>query len=317
MRGVVEHRLGEDAPLDARVHGRRFRCGRGRSPGAPADAAERLVDGTPRQPEFAPIVLIELRGTAGRGPRPGTVCSAFAAARSTARALRPGAAAAAARAPAVPRRAARPAEFRAALPLRRSHDPRPPLHQAGRHRAACARIYLAESERAGSVVVLKVFSQVPDVSERLIGFDRFLQEYEIVAGLNHHNIVRIYDLGIADDHAYIAMEHFPRGDLRQRMKAPLAAGRRSRLSAPDRERPRCDPFGGRAAPGPQAGQHHAAHRRFAVSDRLRTGQGQCIRVGAHRHARDIRHAVLHEPRAGARRRDRSAQRPVQSRRHLL
>jgi serine/threonine protein kinase len=28
-------------------------------------------------------------------------------------------------------------------------------------------------------------------------------------------------LGVADDHAYIAMEHFPAGDLRQRMKAPL------------------------------------------------------------------------------------------------
>jgi serine/threonine-protein kinase PpkA len=33
--------------------------------------------------------------------------------------------------------------------------------------------------------------------------------------------VQIYDLGVADDHAYIAMEHFPAGDLRQRMKAPL------------------------------------------------------------------------------------------------
>jgi hypothetical protein len=83
------------------------------------------------------------------------------------------------------------------------------------------KIYLAESERAGTVVVLKVFSQVPDVSERFISFDRFLQEYEIVAGLNHTNIVRIYDLGVADDHAYIAMEHFPAGDLRQRMKEPL------------------------------------------------------------------------------------------------
>jgi serine/threonine protein kinase len=84
------------------------------------------------------------------------------------------------------------------------------------------KIYLAESERAGTVVVLKVFSQVPDVSERLVGFDRFLQEYQIVAGLKHRNIVRIYDLGVADDHAYIAMEHFPAGDLRQRMKAPLS-----------------------------------------------------------------------------------------------
>jgi eukaryotic-like serine/threonine-protein kinase len=83
------------------------------------------------------------------------------------------------------------------------------------------KIYLAESERAGTVVVLKVFSQVPDVSERFVSFDRFLQEYEIVAGLRHQNIVQIYDLGVADDHAYIAMEHFPAGDLRERMKEPL------------------------------------------------------------------------------------------------
>ncbi len=84
-------------------------------------------------------------------------------------------------------------------------------------------IYLAESERAGGIVVLKVFNQVPDVSERLVSFDRFLQEYQIIAGLAHKNIVRIFDLGVADDHAYIAMEHFPAGDLRQRMKGPLSA----------------------------------------------------------------------------------------------
>jgi len=83
-------------------------------------------------------------------------------------------------------------------------------------------IYLAESERAGTLVVLKVFNQVPDVSERIVSFDRFLQEYEIVAGLKHQNIVRIHDLGVADDHAYIAMEHFPAGDLRQRMKTSMS-----------------------------------------------------------------------------------------------
>ncbi len=83
-------------------------------------------------------------------------------------------------------------------------------------------VYLAESERAATLVVLKVFSQVPDVSERMVNFDRFLQEYEIVAGLKHDNIVRIYDLGVADDHAYIAMEYFPQGDLRTRMKTALS-----------------------------------------------------------------------------------------------
>ena len=136
------------------------------------------------------------------------------------------------------------------------------------------KIYLAESERAGTLVVLKVFSQVPDVSERLVGFDRFLQEYEIVAGLNHPNIVRIYDLGVADDHAYIAMEHFPAGDLRQRMKAPLTPAMALHFLEPDRERARRHPFGRRAAPGFEARQRDAAHRWIAVPDRFRPGQGE-------------------------------------------
>jgi len=34
--------------------------------------------------------------------------------------------------------------------------------------------------------------------------------------------VRLHELGIADDHAYLAMEYFPLGDLRRRMKTGLA-----------------------------------------------------------------------------------------------
>ena len=82
-------------------------------------------------------------------------------------------------------------------------------------------VYLAESERAGELVALKVLSAVPDVAEGKSTFDRFLQEYEVVAKVQHPNVVRIFDLGIADDHAYIAMEYFAAGDLRQRMKRPL------------------------------------------------------------------------------------------------
>ena len=84
-------------------------------------------------------------------------------------------------------------------------------------------VYLAESERAGELVVLKVFREVPDVREGSLSFDRFLQEYEVVSRIAHPNVVRIHDLGIADDHAYIAMEYFPAGDLRARMKEPLSA----------------------------------------------------------------------------------------------
>jgi serine/threonine protein kinase len=54
-----------------------------------------------------------------------------------------------------------------------------------------------------------------------VAFDRFLREYELIAKLDHPNIVRIHDLGIADDHAYIAMEYCGRGSLKRRIQAGL------------------------------------------------------------------------------------------------
>jgi tRNA A-37 threonylcarbamoyl transferase component Bud32 len=76
-------------------------------------------------------------------------------------------------------------------------------------------VYLAESERAGEMVVLKVLRS--DGRDEQMQFARFMQEYELISRVRHPNVVRIYDLGIADDHAYIAMEYFPRGDLRARI----------------------------------------------------------------------------------------------------
>jgi len=78
-------------------------------------------------------------------------------------------------------------------------------------------VYLATRERGGERMVLKVLRQVPDLSDGLGAFDRFLQEYEMIADLDHPNIVRIYDLGVSDDHAHIAMEYVPGGDLKQRI----------------------------------------------------------------------------------------------------
>jgi len=79
-------------------------------------------------------------------------------------------------------------------------------------------VYLAESEREGRLVVMKVLRQTPDREEKHSTFDRFLQEYEIIRNIVHPNVVRIFDLGVADDHAYIAMEYFAAGDLRSRLK---------------------------------------------------------------------------------------------------
>lgn len=82
-------------------------------------------------------------------------------------------------------------------------------------------VYLAESERAGEMVVLKVLRDSPDVGGEHLQFARFLQEYQLISKVRHPNVVRILDLGIADDHAYLAMEYFPRGDLRSQIARGL------------------------------------------------------------------------------------------------
>ena len=85
-------------------------------------------------------------------------------------------------------------------------------------------VYLAEREKTGEKMVLKVLRQIPDVNDASIAaFDRFLQEYEMIADIDHPNIVKIYDLGVADDHAHIAMEYLDAGDLRQRINEKMRA----------------------------------------------------------------------------------------------
>jgi serine/threonine protein kinase len=67
-----------------------------------------------------------------------------------------------------------------------------------------------------------VLRQVPDVADTVGAFDRFLQEYELIAEIRHPNIVSIYDLGVGDDHAHIAMEYLDGGDLRERIAEGIA-----------------------------------------------------------------------------------------------
>jgi serine/threonine protein kinase len=78
-------------------------------------------------------------------------------------------------------------------------------------------VYLCVRESDAERAVLKVLKQVPDTSDSVGEFDRFLQEYELIADLDHPNIVKIYDLGVADDHAHIAMEFLSGGDLKRRI----------------------------------------------------------------------------------------------------
>lgn len=83
-------------------------------------------------------------------------------------------------------------------------------------------LYLAESLKAGALVVLKVTRDARRSDGVDQAFARFLQEYEIVRGIRHPNVVHLHDLGVTDDYAYLVMEYFARGDLRARMRTPLA-----------------------------------------------------------------------------------------------
>jgi eukaryotic-like serine/threonine-protein kinase len=85
-----------------------------------------------------------------------------------------------------------------------------------------ADIFLAERIATGSMVALKVVRDEPEHDESSDAFLRFLQEYEIAQRIIHPGIVRLFDLGVSDHHAWLVMEFFERGDLRRRMKSPVA-----------------------------------------------------------------------------------------------
>ena len=84
-----------------------------------------------------------------------------------------------------------------------------------------ADVFLAEDQQLGRKVALKLlhgrFAADPDFVER------FRREAQAAAGLQHPNVVSVYDRGSWDDTYYIAMEYLPGRSLKQliREEAPL------------------------------------------------------------------------------------------------
>ncbi|HEV2443121.1 MAG TPA: serine/threonine-protein kinase [Steroidobacteraceae bacterium] len=93
---------------------------------------------------------------------------------------------------------------------------------------ARADIFLAERLENPLLVALKVVRDVPELGDDASSgaapdsFLRFLHEYEIAQRIQHPGIVRLFDLGVSDEHAWLVMEYFSRGDLRRRMKSQVA-----------------------------------------------------------------------------------------------
>jgi DNA-binding response OmpR family regulator len=82
-----------------------------------------------------------------------------------------------------------------------------------------ARVYLAESEALGHDVALKVSRTLTGE-----GGDRQLlaREYAALSAIYHPSIVEIYDYGVHGNREFLAMEYFPRGDLKARIQQGIS-----------------------------------------------------------------------------------------------
>src|SRR5216683_4247455 len=84
-----------------------------------------------------------------------------------------------------------------------------------------SQVFLARSARLRRNVVLKVMNRGESPRE-LDDAERFQREYEIISSITHRAIAEIYDFGSLPRHLYLAMEYFPCGDLRDRLRNPLS-----------------------------------------------------------------------------------------------
>ncbi|MDP9014597.1 MAG: protein kinase [Pseudomonadota bacterium] len=80
-------------------------------------------------------------------------------------------------------------------------------------------VYLAEHRDSTELVALKM-QRLADVS----GDDckRFLRECKLLSQLNNRTIANVIDFGATEDVCYLALEYFPCGSLRDRLRNPLS-----------------------------------------------------------------------------------------------
>jgi len=73
-------------------------------------------------------------------------------------------------------------------------------------------VFLAERDADGAQVALKILNARPSDDPQLL--QRFIQESALISDIDHTNVVKIYDKGFTEDYAYIAMEYFTGGSLK-------------------------------------------------------------------------------------------------------
>ena len=85
-----------------------------------------------------------------------------------------------------------------------------------------AAVYLARNDELAQPVALKVQSLKGRFVVSQDDRQRFVRECEILSKLNHRSIADVLDYGITDEYLYLALEYFPCGSLRDRLKNPVS-----------------------------------------------------------------------------------------------
>lgn len=81
-----------------------------------------------------------------------------------------------------------------------------------------ATVFLAQRDQTPQPVALKV-QMIVDMSPGVR--HRFLRECELLSAVNHRAVADVIDYGATGDCLYLALEYFPCGSLRERLKNPL------------------------------------------------------------------------------------------------
>ncbi len=178
-----------------------------------------------------------------------------------------------------------------------------------------ADVYLVEDQQLGRRVALKLLYR--HLAEDVQFVERFRREASSAAGLQHPNIVSIFDRGEWNGTYYIAMEyvegHTLKEVIRERGPAPPEAASRHPPADPAR-RPLRAPARCRA-PRHQAAERPDRRRRARPGHRLRDRPRR--RLGHDRDGLDHGHGAVPLARAGAGPAGRRPLRPVLDRDHPL
>ena len=157
------------------------------------------------------------------------------------------------------------------------------------------RVLLAVDEALGRKVAIKTLA--PRYADNPVLHARFMAEARAMARLSHPNIVRIYNLGPAEEPPHFVME-FLEGAPLTKAAARLTFEQKAELMHKVVLAVEFLHQGGDAAPGSEAGQHSGGCGPETEAPRFRTGARSRHPRTAIENRRDGRHALAPAPETG-------------------